>query len=199
MPNEEQSRELLHGAYASMSFFDAQIGLIVKTLEKTGLKENTIVVITADHGIHWGEHGKWGKHNLWDLSFSVPLIIRVPGMGQGKRVQKLTEHVDVYPTLCELCNLNIPTYIEGTSAAPLFTNPDQTWKKAVFAQCHQHRSVRTQKYRYNEYVDDFGKVSDEELYDYQTDPMQRRNVAEDPKYQSVIEEMRLLLKTGPDA
>ena len=196
VPTEEQSRELLHGAYAAMSYFDAQVGRLLEVLDASGLADNTIVLLTSDHGISWGEHGKWGKHNLWEQSLAVPLIIRGAGAGVGASTRALTEHVDVYPTLCDLCGLAPPAFLEGSSAAPLFGAPARPWKQAVFATSFNSRGVRTGRHRYSEYPDDEGSIVATELYDYEADPLQSRNLAADPAHEGVREQMRSVLRNG---
>ena len=196
MPDEEQSRELLHGAYASMSYFDAQVGRLLDSLAASGSWSNTLVLLTSDHGISWGEHGKWGKHNLWEQSLSVPLVIGGAGRGAGASTRALTEHVDIYPTLCDLCGLPTPAFVEGTSMAPLFDDPARPWKEAVFAMISGGRGVRTDRYRYNEYPGGPGGTVEVELYDYESDPLQSRNLAVDPACQDVCERMRAVLGNG---
>lgn len=205
--SEEQALELLHGAYASISYFDAQVGRLLDTLDELGLRERTMVVLTTDHGFALGENGKWGKHNLWEESLAVPLIISDPtGRGSpGTRISGLTEHVDVYPTLCDLCGLSKPDFLEGVSAAPLFEHPDQEGKKAVSAQVVRGnvpsvvpgtgRGVRTARYRYNVYRSPAGGVIGRELYDYETDPMQTTNRAGEPEYDQAQRELEELLQS----
>ena len=196
MPDARQTRELLHAAYASMSYFDAQVGRLVDSLAALGLGENTLVVLTSDHGISWGEHGKWGKHNLWELALSVPLIISGPGAGAGQRTRALTEHVDLYPTLCDLCGLDTPAFVEGSSMAPLLADPNRPWKQAVFARAFDNLSVRTDRYRYSEYPHGEGEVPETELYDYGVDPLETRNLAADDACEDVREQLRALLARG---
>ena len=196
VPDEGQSRELLHGAYASMSYFDAQVGRLLERLDSSGLADNTIVALASDHGISWGEHGKWGKHNLWEQSLAVPLIISGAGLDAGQRTRALTEHVDIYPTLCDVCGLETPAFIEGSSMAPLFNDPGRSWKEAVFATSRDSRGIRTDRHRYSEYPDDDDKIVAAELYDYEADPLQSRNLAADPAYQEVRGQMQAVLASG---
>jgi len=207
--SEAESLELLHGRYAVVSFFDNLVGRLLAALKAVGRADDTIVVLTSDHGFHEGEHGYWGKHNLWDKSLEVPLIIRLPGAGrQTTRVGGLTEHVDIYPTLCDLADLPHPEgFLEGSSLVPLLNAPRAEFKKAVFAH-RKHmwhdrikaydvaHTVRTQRYRLTRYLDDSGEALYTELFDYQEDPEERENFADDPGHASALRELDKYLEVG---
>lgn len=207
--SDAESLELLHGRYAVLSYFDALVGRVLSALEEAGHAENTIVVLTSDHGFHDGEHGYWGKHNVWDMSFRVPLIIRMPkAERQVGRVGGLTEHVDVYPGLCELAGVPKPEgFLEGTSLAPVVAQPRDDFKRAVFGH-RKHmwhdriqaydiaNTVRTDRYRLTQYLLESGEMLYEELFDYHDDPEERRNFATHPQYTTALREMRELLEAG---
>ncbi|MCA1809834.1 MAG: sulfatase [Kiritimatiellia bacterium] len=206
--SREQSLELLHGRYAAISYFDAQVGKLVEALRRRGVYDDTLIVVTSDHGFHEAEHGYWGKHNLWDVSLQVPLLMRIPGMiEKGVRISALTEHVDIFPTLCELRGLPVPGYVEGDSLVPLIRQPERPWKRAVFAH-RKHmwhdriqayafaHSVRTHTHRLNVYLDDRGARLYTELFDYVKDPLETTNVAGDPAHASVMRELSEWLKAG---
>jgi len=204
----EQSLELLHGHYAALSYMDALVGRLLQALKDRELLENTVVVLTSDHGFHDGEHGYWGKHNLWERSLAVPLLIRLPGAARGgTRITALTEHVDLYPTLCQLCGLSQPGYLEGSGLASLIGEPGRPWKRAVLA----HRrpmwhdrlkvygiahSVRTAHYRYTEYLDHHGGVLHRELFDYREDPEERANRAASVESLELAAELARLIRAG---
>ena len=103
----EYLRELRHGYYACVSYVDAQIGMILNALKELDLAKNTIVLLMGDHGWNLGEHNFIGKHNLMKTSTRSPLIVHVPWLDGGESLS-MVEFVDIYPTLCELCNLPIP-------------------------------------------------------------------------------------------
>lgn len=133
--DEPTHRQLLRAYYACTSFVDAQIGRVLAELDALGLRDNTIIVVWGDHGWHLGEYGIWGKATNYEVATRVPLIVSAPKMpASGKGSRALVEFVDVYPTLCELAGLPLPSHLEGKSFAPLLNNPDQTWKPAAFSQ-----------------------------------------------------------------
>jgi len=159
------------------------IGKVLNELERLDLRKNTIVVLWGDHGWKLGEHGMWSKHSNFELDTHVPMIISTPEMkARGKKTAALTEFVDIYPTLCELCELELPKHLEGTSMVPLLNNPNQSWKKAAFSQYPREKtmgySMRTKRYRYTEWQNlKDGSIKSRELYDHYNDPMENTNIA----------------------
>jgi len=195
-PEPEQAREVIAAYYGCVTFLDKQLGMVLDTLEETGLAKNTIVVFFADHGFHLGEHGVWSKYTLFEATTRVPLIVRVPGMpGNGKTCHELVELVDLVPTLGELVELDLPTNLEGTSFVPMLVDPARPWKKAAFTEWgKQGTTVRTKRYRYTERSYQGELVV--ELYDHGTDPWETVNLADDPAHAKGRAEMAKLLHTG---
>ena len=198
---EELQRKLIHGYYAATSYVDAQIGKVLKALDDEGLRESTIVVLWGDHGWQLGEHGLWCKHTNFEAATHVPLLMRAPGKPAGARVTGLTEFVDIYPTLCELAGLPLPSHLEGTSFAPLLSEPGRKWKKAAFSQYprpgHMGYSMRTERYRYTEWRKNDGSGADAfELYDYEKDPGENVNLAAGEGHAALRKEMAAMMQAG---
>ncbi|KPK57908.1 MAG: hypothetical protein AMK73_09655, partial [Planctomycetes bacterium SM23_32] len=129
------ARHLIHGYYACTSYVDALVGRLLAELDGLGLRQETVVVLWGDHGWNLGEHGLWCKHCNFETSVHVPMIFRAPGMaGNGRRSNGLTEFVDIYPTLSDLCGLPLPDHLEGRSLAPLLGDPDAAWNEAAYSQ-----------------------------------------------------------------
>lgn len=208
----EKVRELRHGYYACVSYVDALVGRLLDELTRLKLTEKTIVVLWGDHGYHLGEQGLWTKANNYELSTRVPLIVAVPGQAlAGTTTNALVEYVDVYPTLADVCGVDAPNGVEGISFKPLFSDPDRTWKEAVFSQYPRARSgnrhrghgdimgyaVRTRRYRYVEWQDwDSKKVVARELYDHDSDPSESCNLAGLPEHTIVVKELAQTLAAG---
>lgn len=132
---DDLSRTLKHAYLASVSYVDAQIGLMVKALEEAGVRDNTVIIVWGDHGWHIGDMGVWGKATNYEIATRVPLMIWTPNMkARGKTCDALVELVDMYPTLCELAGVPQPDHLEGHSFVPLIEQPDRRWKKAAFSQ-----------------------------------------------------------------
>jgi len=174
------------------------------------------VVAISDHGFHDGQHGYWGKHNLWENSLRAPFVLRLPRRGSlpglageavsaGENVTGITEHVDIFPTLCDLCGLSKPMHLEGRSflgqllntTAPggsaTFAHRKHMWHDRIKAYEIAH-TVRTERYRYTEYRDPQDVAIYRELFDYMLDPDERANHVADGQYQGVVEEMQSILE-----
>jgi len=209
--DEAMQRNVVQAYYASVSFMDAQFGLVLAELERLNLAHNTVVVFLSDHGYHLGEHGLWQKMTVFEEVARVPMIIAAPGMlAAGKSSTRLAELVDLYPTLADLCGLAAPKELEGISLKPLLSDPDRAWKQGAFTQViHANkggradgdtsagtatgRSVRNERYRYTEWGEGRNGV---ELYDQQTDPHEWQNLADDPKSAAVLAQLKDLLHAG---
>jgi arylsulfatase A-like enzyme len=200
----EKTIELIRAYYAATSYTDAQIGRVLDELDRLGLADTTVVIVWGDHGYHLNNHGLWNKHTNFEKAVHVPMIIRVPGQkNAGKKTGALTEFVDIYPSLAGICGLPEPEGVEGTSFAPLMDDPNRPWKRAAFSQYPRNKpgfgrvmgySVRTERYRYTEWK--AGDIVERELYDYQTDPDERANLAAQPEHAAVVEQMARTLHAG---
>ena len=180
----KEQREHLHGYFACVSFVDALVGKIVAELDKLGLRENTIVVVTSDHGFHIGENGQRAKSTLFTPSLHVPLVIRPADASMaGRRTGAIIELVDLYPSLCDLCGVTPPPHLEGTSFKPVMQEPDREWKQFAISQTPREEgkvmgySMRTDRYRFNRWQWLDGSRVEYELYDQRKDPGETVNIA----------------------
>ncbi len=198
-PTAERARAAIAAYYACISFMDEQLGHVLQALERLGLRENTVIVLWGDHGWHLGEKGMWAKGTLFDVSARAPLIIVDPRKKTGgEGCPRTVEFVDIYPTLVELCGLDLPPGLEGKSLVPLLVDPSAPWNKPAFCLVAREdwlgRSVRTERWCYTEWDEGRRGV---ERYDLQTDPRELKNVAQDPERAGVIVELKELLRTSP--
>jgi choline-sulfatase len=188
-------RNLARSYLASTAFVDAQIGRILEALERSGLAENTIVVVWGDHGWHLGEKGITGKNSLWEESTRVPLIFAGPGVKAAQRCARPVELLDVYPTLIELCGLAPRDDLEGLSLAPQLADADSQRERPALTSHNQgNHAVRSERYRYIRYAD-----GSEELYDLALDPGERTNIAARTELAAVIEAHRKWLPEVDEA
>ena len=192
----EQSRESLQAYHATISFVDAQVGRLLDAVDRLGLADNTIIVFWSDHGYHTGEHGLWKKQSLFEGSARVPMIISAPGQKTKVGVSPRTvELVDLYPTLADLAGLEAPANLAGASLKPLLDDPEAAWSRPAFTQVWRGsfpgHSVRTERFRYTEWAD--GKQG-AELYDYETDPGEQNNLANDPQHAATVAELKALVR-----
>ena len=172
--------KIVQAYLASVSFVDSQIGRVLDALKKNNLEDETIVVLWSDHGYHLGEKQITGKNTLWDRSARVPLIFAGPGIKAGQRSNRPAELLDMYPTLSELCGLEIPGHLEGLSLVPQLRDPDAPrTRPAITTDNHDNHGVRSEGWRYIQYAD-----GSEELYDMVNDPSEFTNLAADPRFES---------------
>jgi iduronate 2-sulfatase len=207
-----QRREAIRAYYAAAGFLDANIGRILDALERLGLAQDTTVVFWADHGYQLGEHGQWMKQTLFEPAARVPLIIGGTGVSAaGRACPRTVEHLDIYPTLVELCGLQgAPSNLHGKSLAPLLANPNADWDRPAISQVFRSRtpygvvryqngpsdgvmgySLRTERYRYTLWKE---RSEGEELYDYQVDPRELRNLANDSSLADMKAKLRASLE-----
>ncbi len=191
--SDEQTLALIRAYAAATSYTDAQIGRVLAQLDALGLTENTVIVFCSDHGHHLGEQGMWGKQTLFESSLRVPLIVSVPGSSRAE-TDALVELVDIFPTLSDVCELPSPLRSEGTSLQPVLENPRLPWKTAAFSQFASGRSIRTARYRYTEWGSNGRRGK--ELYDYQTDPHETRNIVNLPGNTALVAHLSERLKAG---
>lgn len=200
-----QVATLRRGYYAATSFADAQIGRVLEALERTGLAENTIIVVWGDHGYHLGEHGLWAKTTNYEADTRVPLIIATPGSAAGVRTEALVELLDLYPTLLDLCRLPAAKGLEGRSLVPnlgdaaapgrtvaisQFPRPWVTGKPIAQPQ-YMGYAVRSATHRYVEWRDlEKHEVYARELYAYNGDEQfERTSLADDPASEAIIAQL----------
>ena len=194
--NEDQQMEALRGYYAAISFMDAQLGRVLGTLDKLGLRENTVIVFQGDHGWHLGEHTFWQKRSLMEESAKVPLVISAPGRkARGQGCKALVELVDVYPTVAGLCGLAGPATLEGKTMQPLLDDPKRGHKQVARTQLTtpkvDGRAVRTADFRYIRWKSE-GETA-EELYDHRKDAREFTNLVGDRKYAAELERHRAMV------
>ncbi len=171
---------------ASVSFADAMVGELLSALDRSGRADNTIIVLWSDHGWHLGEKHRWRKQTLWEESTRVPLIIVAPGTTEpGSRTNRVVSLVDLYPTLAELAGFEIPEHVDGRSLMPLLIDPATDWQHVALSTFgYKNHAVRSDRYRYIRYAD-----GSEELYDHDSDPHEWQNLAADPEYSTIKQEL----------
>lgn len=190
--SEEQEKKAVAGYYASVAYMDAQVGKILKALKEEGLEDNTIVVFTSDHGFHLGEHRFWMKVSLHEESVRVPLIIKVPGKAPAV-CNSFSELLDLYPTLADLAGIEASKGLQGKSLVKTLNNPQVEVRDFAFSVSQGGKSflVRNHKWAYIQYDEDAGAGM--ELFDMEYDTKQYNNLAHNPAYDDVVQEMQLKL------
>jgi arylsulfatase A-like enzyme len=190
----------MHGYYACVSYIDAQVGNILKTLKELKLDDKTIIVFWGDHGYKLGEYGYWSKHSNFDVDTRVPLLIRHPDQRPGTDLN-IIESLDIYPTLCKLTGLSTPRELQGTA----LTNRKgkKLSKKKNFAISQIQRdsimgyTIRSGQYRYTNWIDIKSRETvAEELYDHANDAEETVNLANDRNFEPAKQKLHKQLATN---
>jgi uncharacterized sulfatase len=204
---DTERRQAILAYHAATTFMDAQLGVVLDTMDQEKLWDNTVVLLFGDHGWHLYDHLQlWRKMTVFEQASRAPLVVCAPGKQAGAGCPRLVEFVDIYPTLTELAGLPQAPGMEGGSFVPLLDSPQRPWKKAAYTMVARGkgrfgRSVRTERYRYTEWED--GK-SGVEFYDHELDPNEWTNVAwpartRTPQQGGQLEEMKALLHADKKA
>ena len=192
----QRTRHLRHGYAACVSYVDAQIGRLLDELDALGVREETIVVLWSDHGYKLGDFSAWAKHTNFELDTRVPLIVSGPSLPQGERSRAIVELVDLHPTLSELAGLPVHVGAEGESFAANVSDPSLPGQDAAFSQFPKGGlmgyTIRTDTHRYTEWRRTKGpdrEVAARELYEYESDNIERINIADRPEHRAVQESL----------
>jgi N-sulfoglucosamine sulfohydrolase len=217
LPDTADTRRDMATFVASARILDRGVGALLEALEVSGYAQNTLVICTTDHGIAFPGM----KCTLTDRGIGVMLIVRGPGGFQGGRVcDALVSHIDIYPTICDLLEIDAPGWLQGQSIMPLFRGQTAQIRDAVYAEVTFHaayepkRAVRTQRWKYIRRFDgretavlpncddSYSKslwlqsgwadrqVDDERLYDLVFDPNEVSNLAWSPTHAEIVQDMR---------
>lgn len=191
--SEEYARKLKHAYYACISYTDAQVGKLLQELERQGLTDNTIIIVWSDHGWHLGEQHMYGKHALFDNALKSPLIVKLPGQNQtNTNIESITESVDIYPSIIEMCGLEMPHEVDGKSFVDQLKNGSSAKEQIAYSYFREGISMRGDRYRLTKYFrDDLPNV---ELFDHQNDPHESINVAD--QHPEIVELLMPILEAG---
>ena len=186
---------------ASITYCDWNLGRVVAELDRLGLRENTIIVFIVDHGYQLGEKGKWSKAgSLFEMGTRVPLIIVAPGAnGNGTACFHTVQSLDIFPTMIQLCNLQLPAGtpdlgLEGTSLIPLLQKPDAPWDQPAYSVWSEDgrtlhgTAIRTADWRYAEFGPNGSNGA--MLFDPKKDPLEMHNLANNPTDKQIVASLR---------
>ena len=179
--------------YGLITQVDDQIGRIIAALKRNGLYDNTVIVFCADHGDMAGHKGLFDKYSnsvFHDAIIRTPLLVKLPAQqGKGMEVNRLTEAIDLFPTLGDLCSVETDTLpLDGNSLVPLTQDPETSeWIDEAFSESYAIKMLVRDGKKFIYYVNtDAG-----ELYDLESDPDERDNLYGDPACRELIQDMKL--------
>jgi arylsulfatase A-like enzyme len=198
--DNNETKKVVQAYMATITFADAMLGRLLDGFEKSPHKNNIIIVLWSDHGMHMGEKENWEKFTLWERSLRAPLFISVPGLTKaGSSTHLPVGTIDIFPTLAELIGEKPPSYCDGVSLLPILKNKTFNYrsvlssyelKDSMNAKPYDAYTIRTQRYRYIYYP----PSGLEELYDHDIDENEWNNVAYKKGNQQLVKELRGLLK-----
>ena len=179
--------EIRRGYLAAVNFTDENVGRVLDALEKSPHANNTIIILWSDHGFHLGEKRSFSKFSLWEEATRTPFIIFDPrnDLRNGKACSEPIGLINVYRTLCELTGISAPDYVDGMSITPWLKNSELPKEQpALITWGRGNYSLRLKDWRYNRYFD-----GSEELYNHRKDPYEWTNLANDPDYAPMIQNL----------
>ena len=198
---DEELRDAIRGYYGNVSQMDANVGRVFDTLRELGLDKNTVMVYTSDHGEMAGAHRMWTKHNMYEQSVRVPLVVRTPDhAGAGTAREHIVEQVDLLPTLAELCGLDAPLGLDGRSFAASVRGARHAAREFAYSEYYFCRRVftaddrfvgkppiimvRTDRWKFN-----YLSWERSELFDLENDPGEFRNAIDDAGNAGIVKEL----------
>ncbi|WP_016957751.1 sulfatase [Catenovulum agarivorans] len=199
--DDQLTKTLIHAYYATVSYMDAQVGRVMKTLDEMGLRENTMVVFMSDHGYKLGEYGAWNKHTNMELDTRVPLIISRELSHKNRQAgvtsSALVENVDVFPTIAQAAGLTMPK-VDGESLLTLLDSPDMPFKPAAYSLFNRGKTmgvtVTDGEWRYTEWRDAATQqIKFTELFDHVSSDVAKANVSGHSQYQTIEQKLKTLL------
>lgn len=176
----------------SLQYLDTEIGRLMSQLEKLGYDSNTVVILLADHGDEFLDHGRWGhwESNLYDEIIRVPLIIRMPDASGASVIQRQVRLLDLMPTVLDICGCPLSADLMGVSLVPLWTERESDYKvESSISEMRRdpwHRiAVRTEAFKY---IWDSKRPDKPDLYDLHADPKETQNVS--ARYPGIVSQFQ---------
>lgn len=187
----EDTRRQLADYYACITGFDHHVGRIFEHLKKSGQWENTLIIFSGDNGLSMGDHGLFGKQNLYEFGgMHVPLVIAGPGIRKGKS-EAFVYLMDLFPTFAEFAGAEVPSGVEGKSIVPILTGKQPQVREVLYTGYrHCQRAIRDARWKLIRYP----LVDRTQLFDLTQDPHELVNLADQPEQAERITTMLALLQ-----
>ena len=193
--DEDDWRQVKAIYYGMASLVDHSVGRILDAVDRLGMNDNTIIVFVSDHGDYLGDHGMYGKGLAYESALRTPLIFRGPGVAAGQAISSVESTLDIAPTLLEYAGASEPEGVQGCSLMPLLEGADQPRPGAALVEndddfaALRMRTLITPRWRLTHYhAQDWG-----ELIDRERDPLEMRNLWNDPAHAAVKQKLLIQL------
>lgn len=199
--DKELIRDARIAYYGMITEMDMLIGKVITALEESGQADNTYIIYTSDHGESLGDHGLWYKNNLYENSVHIPLLISGPGVEKGLRINTPVSQIDLVPTMIDAISIEIPDYLRGHSLMPLLHGNSRQGEEVVYSESHSEGNctgsfmIRKGDWKYIYFTGYEGL-----LFNLRDDPHELRNLINNAKYSTVLEDLRneLYMRVNPD-
>lgn len=202
LTSPEKFDELVLDYCRTLVAVDEGVGRVLDTLGEMGQLDNTVIVFAGDNGYFLGEHGRVDKRLMYEESIRIPMVMRYPkAIKPGTEVEGMVLNIDLCPTFLDLAGVKPPEGVQGRSFRPLLQGKKKGWREDWMYEYFREKGynwtpdtvgVRTERWKYIEYLDEEGVPS--ELYDLKNDPMELKNLVDDPKHAGVLANMRSRLR-----
>jgi choline-sulfatase len=196
---EDRIRRAKAAYYGNITAVDERVGKVVEEVERAGIRERTVIVVTSDHGRAMGEHGIWLHDEQSDNSARTPLLMVGPGISAGRRVETPVIHVDLFPTFVELGAARMPSGLRGHSLLPLCQGKQGDHPGIAYSESHSEgnitgsATIRRGKWKYIHY-----SYYDSLLFDIEKDPGEFENLINTAEGKRVSTELHKVLLTFVD-
>ncbi len=188
---------LMKSYYGCISYLDSNIGKVLKTLEETGLRDNTIIIYTSDHGENLGARRLWGKCNMYEEASNIPMLISGPDVPSGKVNDTPVTLADIAPTMLEAMDLDGVAKANGLPGSSLIdlakagSNPDRVAFTEYYAAGAESAAfmIRKGRFKYVHYVD-----FEPELFDLDADPEELTSLHTNQAYKAILNEYETILR-----
>lgn len=183
---EVEIRQIIAGYYGMVELMDGYAGMVLDAIDRLGLRDDTLIIWTSDHGDQMWEGELFLKFMMRDSAVHVPLMVSGPGI-EGADRDEFVEHVDVFPTICEALRIDVPDSVQGCSLKPLLardTTAPGDWRNAVFSQISGQQMIRTDEWKLVVYEGEPG-----ELFDMKNDSNEHFNLIGDESKTDLIAEL----------
>ncbi len=171
--SEDLVKSQLKEYYALITEMDYHIGRIIHALEDNGIRDNTLIIFAADHGLAIGSHGLLGKQSVYEHSMKAPLVINGLDVPNGS-YDGFVYLYDLYPTLCDILQLEAPPLLEGISLKKLWEGSEVNRQSLFTVYSNSQRAIRNEQFKLIRYP----RVDHTQLFDLKNDPYEKENIAE---------------------
>ena len=200
IPEDFDLRHLYALYYGSTTWVDDTIGKLLKNIEAAGLKDDTIIIFTSDHGDILGSHGRWQKGRVYQEATKIPLVWRVPGTTKGKIIDKqVGSLIDIMPTILDLLGIKIPEHVQGQSLASIIQGKSENLQQNyTFIESTIHgAAIRTPRYIFGKRLSSESRELNNErtlFFDLEEDPFELHNLEDSSQHLNIRNELENLLE-----